>query len=154
VTQAGATYTVSGHITLGSQPLAGVFLALVNEADEAAGRAYYGSTNATGYYSIAFPAANPAYILNASLFGYSFLTEIAGVTVTSPVILPFDNQIVDFTAWVNPQINGVTAGFASATQPTQTAIQTSAIPVGRQRRCLDPDRSGLDGFCGTSGRGH
>ena len=112
LTQAGATYTVSGHVTLGGQPLAGVFLSL--------GPGLSAATDATGYYSIAFPAASSAYTLSASLAGYGFIPN-------SQQVLPSGYQTYDFTAWATPVITSIAAGFASATLPAQTSFAPGEI---------------------------
>ena len=124
VTQAGATYTVSGHVTLGGQPLPGVFMGL---GIQGAGLGYSAQTDASGYYSIAFPAAASVYTLGANLPGYSFLTEQSGVTTATAEVLPFGNQTIDFTAWVNPAIGGLTAGFPSLLQPVPAAYAPGEI---------------------------
>ncbi len=124
VTQAGATYMVSGHVTLGGQPLRGVFMAL---GIQGTASGYYSQTDANGYYSIAFPAASPVYFLSCSLTGYSFLTDESGVTSASAEVLPFGDQTVDFTAWVNPGVGGLTAGFPSVIQPAPAAYAPGEI---------------------------
>jgi uncharacterized protein (TIGR03437 family) len=124
ITQAGATYVVSGHIRLGGQPLAGVLLGLSNNVSSAQ---YSGKTDANGFYTISFPAANAVYFMNASLAGYSFLSEANGVMLPSAEVLPFENQTVDFTAWTNPKMNGIAAVFGSAIQAAQNAFAPGEI---------------------------
>jgi len=122
IAQAGAQCTVSGHVTLAGQPLAGVSLTLSNQAS---GLSFEAVTDAAGWYSIAFPAGTSASVLSASLAGYSFLTAQGGVELPSALVLPAGDQTAGFTAWVNPQIGGLTAGFPNG--GAQTAFASGEI---------------------------
>jgi hypothetical protein len=71
VSQAGVTFTISGHVTLDGQPLARVTVVLV---DFAALQGYTALTDTAGYYSFSFQSGR-RYQLRASLTGYSFTPD-------------------------------------------------------------------------------
>ena len=142
VSQAGATYTVSGHVTLAGQPLPGVYMGLSNQVT---GRIYGRVTDTDGSYSIAFPAATSVYFLSAGLSGYSFLTAQGnGLLLPTAEVIPVGNQTADFTAWVNPRITGIGAAFPTAIQLEQTTFAPGEIvSIYGASLCDDQESAGV-----------
>ncbi len=116
ISQAVAMYTLSGRVTAGGQPLAGVFVSISSGTTPA----LFALTGTNGNYSLSFPAILSLYNIGASYAGYNFLTQCYGV-------LPFGDQTCDFTGWILPNVTGISAGFVSAKQPAPAGYAPGEI---------------------------
>jgi uncharacterized protein (TIGR03437 family) len=113
VTQASATYTITGKVTLNGQALAGVLITLGTNLS-------YATTGADGNYLLIFSSFAGFVPLTATDGGYDFLPA-------NTMLFGNGDSVVNFTAWPKPQITSVTPYFVSTLQPVPTTLAPREI---------------------------
>jgi uncharacterized protein (TIGR03437 family) len=113
VTQAAATYTITGRVTLNGQPLAGVLISLGTNLG-------FATTGADGSYLLIFSSFGGFVALNASAVAYDFLPA-------TTMLFGNGDSVVNFTAWPKPQIASVTPYFVSTLQSVSTTLAPREI---------------------------
>jgi uncharacterized protein (TIGR03437 family) len=113
ITQAAATYAITGQVTLNGQPLAGVVISLGTNLG-------YATTGADGNYLLIFSSFAGFVPLSASANGFDFLPA-------NTMLFGNNDSVVNFTAWPIPQITTVTPYFVSTLQPVPTSLASREI---------------------------